>query len=95
MVISEAPIMAPLVPLAEFVAGVGPPPPREALHTYLARLREQVLSTPKMRHVMHFITPSKVMLSTLTCKLLHAVQCGVNVGAEARHAAMCGVLSAG
>lgn len=44
MVISEAPIMAPLVPLAEYVAGVGPPPPREALHTYLARLREQVLA---------------------------------------------------
>ena len=44
MVISEAPVMAPLVPLAEYVAGVGPPPPREALHTYLARLREQVLN---------------------------------------------------
>ncbi len=41
VVISEAPVMAPLVPLAEFVSGVGPAPPRAALHTYLARLREQ------------------------------------------------------
>ena len=46
VVISEAPVLAPLVPLAAFVSGVGPPPPRAALHTYLARLREQARPAP-------------------------------------------------
>ncbi|KAK9845815.1 hypothetical protein WJX81_003168 [Elliptochloris bilobata] len=38
---SDAPLIAPLVPLAEYVDRVGRCPANDAIHTYFARLREQ------------------------------------------------------
>jgi hypothetical protein len=39
---SEAPVLAPLALLGDFVAELGRPPERERVTTYLARLRERV-----------------------------------------------------
>lgn len=38
---SQAPVLSPLVPLAEFVRGTGLPPPLDSFHVYLRRMKEQ------------------------------------------------------
>ena len=43
---SEAPVKAPLTALGDFVGALGPPPERERITTYLARLRERVRKEP-------------------------------------------------
>lgn len=43
---SEAPVITALTLLGDFVTEVGPKPPQDKLTTYVARLREQVRSSP-------------------------------------------------
>lgn len=40
MGISEAPVLAPLIPLGEFISKVGRPPSKTGMQVYLQRLRE-------------------------------------------------------